>query len=145
MRGARDMLIVALLFVLVLPAGVGAQAQPDVWKTFASRIDVGVQLNVRLRNGQKFRATLIDAREDVLLLQPRTRVPVPVQPVAYDAILALEQVKGGMGAGKAAAIGVATGVGGFFLTMLVTTVAGTVLAKRPAEQRSEREQKYGTP
>ena len=123
MRAARDMLIVALLFVLVVPAGVGAQAQPDVWKTFASRIDVGVQLNVRLRNGQKFRATLIDAREDVLLLQPRTRVPVPVQPVAYDAILALEQVKGGMGAGKAAAIGVATGVGGFFLTMLVILAA----------------------
>src|SRR5512145_2784903 len=101
MRGARDMLIVALLFVLVAPIDVGAQAQPDVWKTFASRIDVGVQLNVRLRNGQKFRATLIDARDDVLLLQPRTRVPVPVQPVAYDAILGLEQVKGGMGAGKA--------------------------------------------
>jgi hypothetical protein len=66
------MLIFAMLFVLVVPVGVGAQAQPDVWKTFASRIDVGVQLNVRLRNGQKFRATLIDAREDVLLLQPRT-------------------------------------------------------------------------
>jgi hypothetical protein len=48
---------------------------------------------VRLRNGQKFRATLIDAREDVLLLQPKTRVPVPVQPVSYDAIVSLEQVK----------------------------------------------------
>jgi hypothetical protein len=133
MRGARHMLIVALLCVLVLPVGVraqaqpddwkAAQAQPDVWKTFASRIDVGVQLNVRLRNGQKFRATLIDAREDVLLLQPRTRVPVPVQPVAYETIVSLEQVKGGTGAGKAAAIGVATGVGGFFLTMLVILAA----------------------
>ena len=105
MRGARDLVIVALLFVLVVPVGLGAQAPPDVWKTFASRIDVGAQLNVRLRNGQRFRATLIDAREDVLLLQPRTRVPVPVQPVAYDAILSLEQTKVGIGAGKAAAIG----------------------------------------
>ena len=120
---ARDLLIFAMLFVLVVPVGVGAQAQPDVWKTFASRIDVGVQLNVRLRNGQRFRATLIDARDDVLLLQPRTRVPVPVQPVAYEAIVSLEQVKGGMGAGKAAAIGVATGIGGFFLTMLVILAA----------------------
>ena len=118
MRIARHLLIFVLALGPVVPAA-GAQAPPDVWKTFASRIDVGVQLNVRLRNGQKFRATLIDAREDVLLLQPRTRVPVPVQPVAYDAILALEQVKGGMGAGKAAAIGVATGVGAFFATMLI--------------------------
>ncbi len=123
MRIVRSLVTVAVLVGLVMPAGVGAQAQPDVWKSFASRIDVGVQLNVRLRNGQKFRATLIDAREDALLLQPKTRVPVPVQPVAYDAIVSLEQVKGGMGAGKAAAIGVATGVGGFFLMMLIILAA----------------------
>ena len=122
MRIARHLLIFVLLLFLVVPAA-GAQAPPDVWKTFASRIDVGVQLNVRLRNGQKFRATLIDAREDVLLLQPKTRVPVPVQPVSYDAIVSLEQVKGGGNGAKAAAIGVAAGVGGFFLTMLMILAA----------------------
>ena len=121
MRIAKHLWIVVLLFALVVPAA--AQPQPDVWKTFASRIDVGVQLNVRLRDGQRFRATLIDAREDVLLLQPRTRVPVPVQPVAYEAIVSLEQVKGGMNAGKAAAIGVASGVGAFFATMLIIIAA----------------------
>ena len=116
---ARQVLILVLLVALVVPASVNAQAQPDVWRTFASRIDVGAKLDVRLRNGQRFRATLIDAREDALLLQPKTRVPVPVQPVSYDAIVSLEQVKGGMGAGKAAAIGVASGVGAFFATMLI--------------------------
>lgn len=123
MRIARNILVIVVLLVLAAPIGVDAQVQPDVWRTFASRIDVGVQLNVRLRNGQRFRATLIDAREDVLLLQPKTRVPVPVQPVAYDAILSLEQVKGGVGAGKAVAIGVATGVGAFFGTMLMILAA----------------------
>jgi hypothetical protein len=123
MRIARDMLTVVLLAVLLAPAGVRAQAHADVWKTFASRIDVGAQLNVRLRNGQRFRATLIEAREDALLLQPKTRVPVPVQPVAYEAIVSLEQAKGGIGAGKAAAIGVATGVGAFFGTLLVMLAA----------------------
>ena len=130
---ARHALIFVLLLVLAAPAARASgppeggphadQAPPDVWKTFASRIDVGVQLNVRLRNGQKFRATLIDARDDVLLLQPKTRVPVPVQPVAYDAIVSLEQVKGGSGGVKAAAIGVATGVGAFFATMLIILAA----------------------
>ena len=113
------MLTLAFMFTLAVPAVVGAQAQPDVWKTFASRIDVGSQVDVRLRSGQRFRATLIDAREDVVLLQPKTRVPVPVQPVSYDAIVSLEQVKGGIGAGKAAAIGVASGVGAFFATVLI--------------------------
>jgi hypothetical protein len=53
------------------------------------------------------------------MLQPRTRVPVPVQPVSYDSIVSLEQVKGGTSAAKAAAIGVATGVGAFFATLLI--------------------------
>ena len=133
MRIARHLLIFVLLLALVAPTARASgppeggphadQAPPGVWKTFASRIDVGVQLNVRLRNGQKFRATLIDAREDVLLLQPKTRVPVPVQPVSYDAIVSLEQVKGGGNGAKAAAIGVATGVGAFFATMLIILAA----------------------
>jgi hypothetical protein len=113
------MAILAMLFVLLAPTSVDAQAQPDVWKTFASRLDVGVQLNVRLRNGERFRATLIDARDDVLLVQPKTRIPVPVQPIAYDAIVSLEQVKGGIGAGKAVGIGVASGVGAFLGTLLL--------------------------
>ena len=123
MRYARQVLVFVLLLVLVVPGAVGAQVPADVWKTFAGRIDVGAELNVRLRNGQKFRATLIDAREDVLLLQPKTRIPVPVQPVAYDAIVSLERAKGGIGAGKAVAIGVATGVGAFFGTLLLILAA----------------------
>ena len=123
MRIARDLVVVVLLLVLGAPAGLAAQTQPDVWKTFASRIDVGAQVNVRLRNGQRFRATLIEAREDVLLVQPKTRVPVPVQPVAYDTIVSLEQAKRGIGAGKAVAIGVATGVGAFFGTLLIIFAA----------------------
>ena len=115
---AGQMLILVLVLALIVPAAVHAQAQPDVWRTFASRINVGTQLDVRLRSGQRFRATLIDAREDVVLLQPKTRVPVPVQPVSYESIVSLEQVKGGIGAGKAAAIGVASGVGAFFATLL---------------------------
>jgi hypothetical protein len=123
MRIARDMLTAAVLLVLLSPAGLRAQAQPDVWKEFASRIDVGTEVNVRLRNGQRFRATLVEAREYVVMLQPKASPPVPVQPVAYEAIVSLEQTKGGIGAGKAVAIGVATGVGAFFGTLLVMLAA----------------------
>jgi len=119
----RQLLVYVLLLVLVAPGAVGAQVPADVWRTFAGRMDVGVELKVRLRDGQKFRATLIDAREDVVLLQPRTRIPVPVQPVAYGAIVSLERAKGGMGAGKAVAVGVATGVGAFFGMLLIMVAA----------------------
>jgi hypothetical protein len=66
----------------------------------------------------------VQAQPGALMLQPKTRVPVPVQPVTYESIASLERVrKGGMGAGKAAAIGIATGVGGFLATLLIFIAA----------------------
>ena len=52
--------------------------------SFAQKLDAGTELDVRLANGQRFRATLIDARVDALVVRPHTRRPVPVQPVSYD-------------------------------------------------------------
>jgi hypothetical protein len=113
--------IVWILAAFVAVPGIAAaQGQPDVWRAFAEKMDVGTELAVRLRDGQRFSATLVAAREDALLVQPKTRVPVPVQPVPYDAILSLERrAEGGMSAGQAAAIGVASGAGTFFAILLI--------------------------
>ena len=110
-----------LIVVLLSPASPAtAQVPGDVWRTFASRVDVGTELQVRLHNGQRFRAILVGITDDGVLLQPKTRVTVPVQSVRYDAIATLERrSNGGVGAGKAAAIGVATGAGAFFAMMLI--------------------------
>jgi hypothetical protein len=119
--------VTVLLVVSLLAAPAAAQGVDSgaVWRTFAEQVDVGATLKVRLRDGQTFRATLVQARGDALLLQPRTRVPVPVQPVPYDAIVSLERdgKGGGVSAGKAAAIGVATGVGGFLATLAILMAA----------------------
>jgi hypothetical protein len=110
----RRILAVAVIVVMFVPSGAAAQAADDVWRSFAEKVDVGTELNVRLQDGKRFRATLVGAREEALLLQPKTRVPVPVQAVAYEAIASLERRQhGGIGAAKAAAIGVATGAGVF--------------------------------
>jgi hypothetical protein len=104
--------------------GVPAGPQADIWRTFAAQVDVGSELTVRLRDGQRFRATLIAVRDDAVLLQPRTRVPVPVQPVPYEDISTLERRESrGIGAGKAAAIGVASGAGAFVAILLILMAA----------------------
>ena len=113
---------------LAMPAASGAQtpdaARPDVWRDFTRRIDLGSELIVRLDNGQRFRATLVAVRDDEVLVQPKTRVAVSVQPVPYDAILSLERPSdGGMSAGKAAAIGVASGAGTFLAILLILLTA----------------------
>ena len=107
-----------LLVSLLTPRVAWAQAPADVWRTFAEKVGVGTEITVRLRDGQRFRATLVGVGEDALMVQPKTRVPVPVQPVPYDAVLSLEQRKGnGANAAKVAAIGVATGVGAFLAVL----------------------------
>src|SRR5688500_16431688 len=109
----KRLLTIVLMAALMAPAGAAAQVPDDVWRGMAAKIDVGTEVNVRLRDGQRFRATLVAARDEAVLLQPKTRVPVPVQAVPYNEILSLERRGHGTGAAKAAGIGVATGVGAF--------------------------------
>ena len=132
MREALALAFVAML--MISPAGIGAQSpsdgaaaqsQAEIWRAYSAQVDVGTELTVRLRNGQRFRATLISVRDDALLLQPKTRVPVPVQAVRYDDITTLErrEPSRGIGAGKAAAIGVASGAGAFVAILLILMAA----------------------
>ena len=122
-RSTFHLVTAALIVFVTLAHTAFAQTPPDTWRNFAERVDVGTELNVRLSNGQRFRATLIGVQPDAVLLQPKTRVPVPVQAIPYDGILRLERTRHGIGAGKAVAIGVATGVGAFFATLGILLAA----------------------
>ena len=119
MHRTSHFIITALLIVLMAVKSVAAQTTADVWKSFAERVDVGTELNVRLDDGRRMRATLVGVRADAVLLQPKTRIPVSIQAVPYDAIVRMEPGKASHSTGKAVAIGVATGVGAFFGIMLL--------------------------
>lgn len=114
MRKTLRVVTAVVLVVLVTVHAVGAQTTSDIWRSFAERVDVGTDVNVRLNDGRHFRATLVAVRSDAMLVQPKTRVPVPIQAVPYEQIVRVERAKPGAGVGKAVAIGVATGVGTFF-------------------------------
>jgi hypothetical protein len=111
-----------LLIAMFVPSVAFAQTPPqsEIWRAFAQKVDVGTRVKVRLDDGQRVVATLIEADADGVLVQPRTRVPVPLQRIAYDRIASLERDDArGIGAGKAVAIGVASGVGAFLGTLLI--------------------------
>jgi hypothetical protein len=124
MRFTSAWLVVVMVAALAVPRPLSAQATENVWRSFAEKVDVGTELQVRLASGQRFRATLIEARDEAVLMLPKTRVPVPVQPIPYGQIVALERTKHGTGAGKAAAIGVGTGAATVFaiLALLFATL-----------------------
>jgi len=111
--------IAAALIALLAAYPATAQTSADLWRSFAERVDVGTELSVRMSDGRRFRATLIGLRTDAMLVQPKTRVPVPIQAVPFEQIVRLERSKSGIGAGKAVAIGVAAGVGAFFGVMAI--------------------------
>jgi|SRR5688572_6563919 hypothetical protein len=118
------MKFISMMLVIAMfgPSVALAQTPPqgEIWRAFAQKVDVGTRVRVRLDDGQRVVATLIEANEDGLLVQPRTRVPVPVQRIAYDRIESLERDDArGVGAAKAVAIGVASGVGAFLGTLLI--------------------------
>ena len=123
MHRTSHFIITALLIVLMAVQSVAAQTTADVWRGFVERVDVGTELNVRLNDGRRMRATLVGVRADAVLLQPKTRIPVSIQAVPYDSIVRMEPRKAGHSAGKAVAIGVATGVGAFFGIMLLLVAA----------------------
>ena len=111
-----------LVMTLLVPSLAFAQTPPqsEIWRAFAQKVDVGTRLKVRLDDGQRVVATLIEADAAGVLVQPRTRAPVPIQHIAYDRIASLERDDArGIGAGKAVAIGVASGVGAFLGTLLI--------------------------
>jgi hypothetical protein len=117
--------ILLLIITITTPAFAQTQPQADMWRAFAQKMDAGTRVKLRLDDGQRVVATLIEANADGLLLQPRTRVPVPVQRIGYDRIASLERDEGrGIGAGKAVAIGVGSGVGAFLgmLLILIATI-----------------------
>jgi hypothetical protein len=111
-------LLLSLLFTV--PTGAAAQGSKDVWRDFIAKVDIGTELDVHLQNGQHFKATLLGTRDDAVLLQPKTRVTVPVQAVPFDAIARLGPRRGGgMGAGKAALIGIASGAATFLAIVAI--------------------------
>jgi hypothetical protein len=123
MRTTAHFMTTVALIAFMATHSIAAQTPADIWRNFAERVDVGTELNVQLTDGQRLRATLVGVRDDAVLLQPKTRIPVPIQAVPYGDIVRLERTKQGIGAGKAVAIGVATGVGAFFGVMAVLLAA----------------------
>jgi hypothetical protein len=123
MRFTIHVLMTAVLIVLISIHSVAAQTSADIWRNFAQRVDVGTELNVQLNDGRRVRATLVGVQDDAVLLQPKTRIAVPVQAVRYNDIVRMEPRKAGNSNGKAVAIGVATGVGTFFGIMALLFAA----------------------
>jgi hypothetical protein len=95
---------VLILSLVSIPAS--AQSSDDsAWRALAEQLEGGVALDVRLRDGQHFKATFIAARPDAVLVQRKTRIPVSVEQINYGSIASLSRAQqSNLSGGKIAAI-----------------------------------------
>ena len=56
----RRLMAALLVAMLGAPTLASAQANGDIWRAFAQKLEAGTSVVVRLQNGQRFKATLID-------------------------------------------------------------------------------------
>ena len=108
-------LSLALACILLMPSARARAAQSAddaaAWQTLAQKLDAGGTVDVRLRDSQHFKATLIAARPDAIVVQRKSRVPVAVETIAYESIASLARVDAtGLSRGKVA--GIAFGAAG---------------------------------
>jgi hypothetical protein len=100
------MSLIMILVMSLVPRPASAQPDSDAaaWRTLAEKLERGAAVDMRLRNGQHFKATFIGAREQTLVVQRKTRVPVAIEEIPYDAIASMSRVQPSLSGAKVAAI-----------------------------------------
>ena len=125
MRAFRLIMSVALIVSLAsVPAFAQSIVDGSAWRALAEQFDGGIAIDVRLRDGQHFKATFIAARPDAMLVQRKTRIPEGVQQIDYESIASLSRAQtSNLSAGKIAAIALGSAgaaVGVLWLIALTT-------------------------
>ena len=119
-------ILVSLLVILALvltPSSVlgqqalSAEAEAAAFRQLAAAIPPGTRVKVRMKDGRRMTATLMEADEHRIVVKRDARVPEPAVGIAFTELSRLERdQKGGFSVGKALGIGLAAGAGAI-LTM----------------------------
>jgi hypothetical protein len=98
------------------------QEPVEVWRNYASRLQVGATVDVKAAGSDGFTAKLMAADADGILVKPLTRVPEPARHVAFDRLEMLALHDGPRPGTRVGAtlLGVGTGTG-VLLTILYAT------------------------
>jgi hypothetical protein len=87
---------------------------------YVQRLPAGSKVRVERTDGTSMRGTLMKATADAIVVQKNTRVPEPPVEVKIGELARVSvESGGGMSTGKAIGIGIASGVGAFFVILAI--------------------------
>jgi hypothetical protein len=122
--------IASIALIALLAAGQPASAQPPVseaesWQTFASRLEAGASVEIRLKDGTRLRGTVVTSDAEAMQVKPHTRVPEPIRTVPFGEVDAIERWREGMMPGTKTLLGIGIGAGVWFLAVIMALAAGS--------------------
>ncbi|HUR34381.1 MAG TPA: hypothetical protein VM032_11345 [Vicinamibacterales bacterium] len=116
-----------VLSMLASPLTAGAQGagarDAERWHDVAARLEPAALVTVRLKDGTRFKGTVIGVEDESMAVLPRTRIPVAARDVRFDDLVSLERAKQGLNPGTKVLIGTGSIVGGL-LMMVAIALAG---------------------
>jgi hypothetical protein len=96
-----------------------AAERVDAWRSLLERLPAGARVRLRLADGRTIRATLLQTKRDEIVVTPRTRIPEPVQTIAFADLVSIDVETDAPSMARMVGIGVASGVAAFFGMLLI--------------------------
>ena len=117
--------IVTLMAVVANAQSIGTRADrsSSYWLKYTEKLPIGSTIRVRTTDGKRTTAVLAIVDESGITIEPKTRVPESPRHISFDQLEQVELKEPRESAGKAAAIGVATGAATFFGILLILAAA----------------------
>jgi hypothetical protein len=112
--------------MLVASSARAQQTAPDeaqMWRVMVEKLEPAALISVRLKDGARFKGTLLQAGPDAFAIKPQTRIPVAVRQVPYGEVVSIERQKPSMSPGKKVLVGLGIGAGVYMLAAALIVAA----------------------
>jgi hypothetical protein len=123
----NPVMVAVLIAALLAPGRVSAQQtaphEADLWRTLVGGLKPATLVSVRLKDGSRFKATLLRVDDETFAVKPLTRIPVAARDVRFDEVVALRPEKPSMSPGKKVMLGVGIGTAVYLLTAALLIAA----------------------
>ena len=121
MRILRAVTVGMLVTALAAPAHA---QDPRDWQRLAASLQPGTRLELHLQDGSRVDGTLIAQDADLLVINPRTRIPVAPWRVAYGEIRSIDVKKrDGLSPGAKVLVGFGVGAAAVFVGLLIAVAS----------------------
>lgn len=109
----RIRFVASMMMIALAAAPLGAQErtmESAAWQSLAATLQPGTYVEVRLKDGARFKGTLMQRSADHVVVKPRTRVPVPAREIPFADLESIDIAKKGMSPGMKVLVGVGASV-----------------------------------